>query len=306
MTVDASEFVLAEPLAQPRRLAGRALGAVWIFCRRKPLGAAGGLIIALLVVLAILGPLLAQHGPNESLKDADGRVVQYAEPGASHPLGTDQYGRDVLSRLLLGARTTLAVALVSMAIAAAGALLFGTLSAYAGGWVDIVIQRLMDALMAFPGLVLAMLVIALFGNTWLNLFVTIGVLFIGGFQRIVRSAVLSTKASTYVEAAQAIGASHPRILVRHILPNIMAVVIVVVSIGMGSIVLIEAGLSYLGLGAQAPTPSWGRDFADARTVVRTYWWLGLFPGLAISLVTIAFNLLGDALRDVLDPRQRHA
>lgn len=300
---------LATPLGEiyhgnTRPYLSRALRQAATFSRRKPLGAFGGAIIVLLVLLAIFGPWLAPHGANESLKNSEGSVLQYEGPGSGHLLGTDQYGRDALSRLLLGARTTLVVALVSMSIAALGGVVFGTVSGYVGGWVDIVVQRLMDGLMAFPGLILAMMVIAFLGNTWLNLFLTIGVLFIGGFQRIVRSAVLSTKTATYVEAARSIGASHSRILLRHILPNIMAVVIVIVSIGMGSIVLIEAGLSYLGLGAQAPTPSWGRDFADARTVVRQYWWLGVFPGLAISLVIISFNLLGDALRDVLDPRLR--
>lgn len=287
-----------------RPYVSRALRQILTFSRRKPLGAVGGAIILLLALLALIGPLIAPYGPNESLKDSEGSVLQYEKPAAGHPLGTDQYGRDVLSRLLLGARTTLVVAIVSMTIAALGGVFFGTISGYVGGWVDIVIQRFMDGLMAFPGLILAMMVIAFLGNTWFNLFLTIGVLFIGGFQRIVRGAVLATKTATYVEAARAVGASHPRILVRHILPNIMAVVIVIVSIGMGSIVLIESGLSYLGLGAQAPAPSWGRDFADARTVVRQYWWLGVFPGLAISLVIISFNLLGDALRDVLDPRLR--
>jgi len=233
-------------------------------------------------------------------------VLQYSSPGSGHLLGTDKFGRDMFSRLLLGARTTLLIALLSTFTAIAGALVVGMVSAFAGAWIDIGIQRFMDALMAFPGLILAMMMIAVLGHSWFALFVAVGMLYIGGFQRIIRSAVLSTKSSQYVEAARTIGASDVRIAVRHILPNIMPVVIVIASLAMGAVVLIEAGLSYLGLGAPAPAPSWGRDFAEGRTVIRAYWWLGLFPGIAISLVVLGFNLLGDALRDVLDPRLQGA
>jgi ABC-type dipeptide/oligopeptide/nickel transport system permease subunit len=262
------------------------------------------MVVLLLVLIAIFGPLLAPHGANESLRSASGRIQQYARPGPGHVLGTDQYGRDALSRLLLGARTTLLVSLVATVTAVVGGIFFGMLSAYAGGWTDTIIQRFMDALIAFPSLILAMMMLAFLGDSWLTLFITVGVLFIGGFQRIIRSAVLSAKTAPYVEAARSVGASDIRIALLHILPNTMAVIIVIVSLAMGTIVLIEAGLSYLGLGAPAPAPSWGRDFADARTVVQSYWWLGLFPGIAIALVVVGFNVLGDALRDVLDPRLR--
>lgn len=290
--------------AQPTR-AGRLLRGSIQFARRKPLGAFGAVMIAGLVFVAAFGSWLAPYGANESLRNPDTeRIVTYQPPAGDHVLGTDQYGRDVFSRILLGARTTVLVAVVSMAVATVGAMALGVLSAYVGGWTDLIIQRLMDALMAFPGLILAMMVIAFFGSSWLILFLTIGVLFIGGFQRIVRSAVLEVRSTMYMEAARSAGASHARLILVHILPNIMSVLIVVVSIGMGAVVIVEASLSYLGLGPPAPTPSWGRDFADGRTVLRAFWWVGLFPGIAIALVVVAFNLLGDALRDVLDPRMR--
>jgi len=293
----------AAAFAERGRSLGAALRSTGKFLRTKPLGAFGALIVLALVLTALIGPTVAPYPVNESVKQ-DGRSLQYAKPSREHLFGTDIYGRDVFSRVLVGARTTVTISLIAMSIGAAGGLFLGMVSGYFAGKTDLLLQRVMDAVMAFPGLVLAMTVVAFIGTEMRNVFLVVGILVIPGFQRLIRGAVLAEKETAYVLAARAIGAGNLRIMFRHILLNVLPLLIVVVSIGMGGIVLIEAGLSYLGLGTPAPTPSWGRDFGEARTVVVSYPWLAIFPGAAIALVVLGFNLFGDALRDVLDPRLR--
>jgi len=276
----------------------RRLGRI---ARGKPLGAVSALIILLLVVAAIVGPLISPYDPVKP----NGLITRQA-PSAAHPFGTDQIGRDILSRVIAGARPSLEVGLLSVAFGTLVGAAFGIVSGYFGGVTDFVIQRVMDAILSIPPLILAIAVAAVLGIGLRNVIIAIAIVITPASARIVRSAALTVRANTYIEAVQTVGASDLRIIWHHILPNVMAPIIVIASIQIGVAILAEAALSFLGLGTQAPNPSWGADLAAARTVVTIAVWVSVFPGLAISIVVLAFNMLGDALRDVLDPRLRGA
>lgn len=280
------------PLPPARGLGRRLLG------HRSAL--LGGAIVAAFVLIALLAPLLAPYDP---IDDADlGRRLQ--PPSAEHWLGTDHQGRDVLSRILYGARISLRVGVMAMLMAAAVGTAWGALAGYYGGWFDLISGRLVDLMLAFPSILLAIAFAAFLGPSLENTMLAVALVSVPQYMRLVRGQVLSLREQDYVVAARAQGLSDARIIVRHILPNALAPLIVQATLGVGTAVLDAAALSFLGLGAQPPAPEWGRMLNDARTVFRVAPWNMTFPGLAIMLVVLGFNLLGDGLRDVLDPRAR--
>ncbi len=275
------------------------ISTVLRFARRKPLGALGGLILIALVVAAVFAPQIATHNPNKtSLREA--RVG----PSSAHWFGTDVQGRDQWSRVIYGARISLRVALVSVFAGTLLGAVAGLVSAYMGGTVDLLVQRLIDMVQAFPALLLAMIVVSVLGATINNLIIAISIVLIPNASRLIRGAALSVKENMYIEAARVVGASDMRVIARHILPNVFPPILILVSVVIGSTIITEASLSFLGLGAQPPASSWGNMLQESQQQISRAPWMAIFPGLAISLVVFGANMLGDALRDVLDPRLR--
>jgi peptide/nickel transport system permease protein len=274
--------------------------ALLYFVRRYPLGALGGAILLALILTAIFAPWIAPHDPQETSVE-----LQYAPPGSARILGGDQLGRDVLSRLIYGARISLSVGLLSVGIGVTAGTLIGIFSAYAGGTVDLVVQRLVDALMAFPPIILALGLMAALGASMNNVVIALVVILLPGTTRVIRSQTLSIKELDYVLAARASSAGSVRIMLRHILPNVAATYIVLSTITLGFAIVVEAALSFLGVGIPPDVPTWGGMLTlGASRYINTAPWLAIFPGIAITLVVFAINLLGDALRDVLDPKLR--
>lgn len=268
------------------------------FARRQPLGFIGAVIIAVMLVVAVAAPAIVPFHPNEI---SAARLVSPGEKG--HLLGTDSFGRDVLSRVMYGARVSITVGFSAVALSTVLALFIGVLPGYFGGWFDSVVQRFVDALMAFPGLVLLVALVAVFGPGMTQLI--LGVVGSAGAARVFRSAVLGIRSNAYLEAVVALGASPTRVIISHVLPNIFAPMMISVTVSLGGIILAEAGLSFLGLGVPPPASSWGNMLSvDGRRFMLTAPWLAIVPGIAITLVVFAFNMLGDSLRDVLDPRLR--
>ncbi|HYW13404.1 MAG TPA: oligopeptide ABC transporter permease [Longimicrobium sp.] len=265
--------------------------------------AIGGLIVMIILYLVtLLTPLIAPFDPA-----AQGDIItsRYLPPSAEHWLGTDKFGRDILSRTLYGARISLSIGFVAVGISITLGTLIGALAGYFGGWVDAVLMRFTDMMLAFPRLVLLIVVIAVFESP--SIWLVVVVLGLTGWMatsRIVRGEVLSLREREFVQAARALGMGDTRIILRHVIPNTMAPVIVSATLGIGLTILTEASLSFLGLGVQPPTASWGNMVADGRDALTEAWWIATFPGLAIVLTVVAFNLLGDGLRDALDPRLR--
>ena len=267
---------------------------------RRNRGAMVGLyLVVLLVAVAVLADRLTTYDP---VKMAPGSGLQ--APGREHLLGTDLLGRDVLSRLIHGARISLRVGLVSVGIAAILGTTLGLLAGYFGRWVDLLIMRFIDLLLAFPNVLLALAIIAILGPSIFNLMIAVGISATPGYARLVRGSVLAAKANTYVEAATAVGVPDGLIIWRHILPNVLAPVIVLSTLGMAGAILTGAALSFLGLGVQPPTAEWGVMLSDGRNYLRIAWWITTFPGMAIMVTVLAINMLGDGLRDALDPRLR--
>ena len=268
-------------------------------------GVAGLIIIVIFISLAVFAPFISPHDPVENAL-YDQLIPPMWEDGGSgkNILGTDDLGRDMLSRLIFGARVSLMVGLVSVGIALLLGTFFGAVAGYVGGWVDNLIMRIMDIILAFPGILLAIVIVAYLGPGLKNAMVAIGVISIPRFARIVRASVLEENEKDYVLAARAVGARNSRILFNTVLPNCLAPIIVQASLGFGSAILDAAGLSFLGLGAQPPIPEWGAMIAMGRSMILRAWWVMTFPGIAILLGVLGFNLLGDGLRDALDPRLR--
>ena len=268
--------------------------------RRYPLGAVGAVIMALCVFAAVFAPYITIYDPLST-----NAALSLARPSAQHWLGCDFMGRDVYSRIVYGARISLAVGLGSLGLGLTCGVVIGPTSGYLGGWVDLAVQRLIDILQSLPLLVMALLMTASLGPSLRNTIIAISIALIPSSARVVRSSTLSLREQPFVESAKAIGMSELRIAFRHVLPNTLAPLIVLATAQLGATILIEAALSFLGLGVPEPYPSWGRMLSEsAAEYVRTAPWLVIFPGLAISLIVFGTNLLGDALRDVLDPRQR--
>ena len=270
------------------------------FCRRRTLGAVGAGVIVLMFVVALLAELISPYNPV-----AVDFTAMLSAPSPQHWLGTDSFGRDVLSRLIYGSRTALLVGFGAAFIGATAGAILGVGSAYFGGRLDLYLQRLMDVFLAFPLIILALALVAILGNTIPNLIMAITIPMIPRCALVIRSSALSIREMPYVDAARAAGFGHARIILRHMLPNVMASYLVMLTAFLGQAILLEASLSFLGLGVQEPTAAWGLmlrgaavEFAEAAP------WMAIFPGLAISLAVFAFNLFGDSLRDALDPRLR--
>jgi peptide/nickel transport system permease protein len=283
--------------------------AHWLnrFARTKPLGAIGGAITVLLLLMALLADVVAPYGPKEAANPEGTRIYDFVHlpPQAAYPMGTDHAARDVMSRIIHGARISLYVGFGSVLIGVSVAFVLAVVTSYAGAWVDLSFQRLVDAMIALPGLIIALAIVAVLGSSLQNVMIAIIVGMLAPVVRTVRSQVLSLKELDYVLAARAIGASSKRIVFRHIAPNCLAIVLVVGTYYLGAAILIEASLSFLGVGVPPDVPSWGGMLKRAAEEhVRTAPWVAMFPGLAIFIVVFGFNLLGDAMRDVFDPKLR--
>jgi ABC-type dipeptide/oligopeptide/nickel transport system permease subunit len=266
---------------------------------RNRMATSGLVFVILIIAAALFAPWVAPYDPE---------LQVYAEtlqpPSLKHPLGTDDLGRDTFSRIIFGARASLPVGVISMSSAAIIGVLLGVVAGFYSGRVDTLIMRIMDAFLAFPALLLAIFLVAVLGPSLRNAMLAIVIVYIPAFARISRANVLSIKEKEYVEGARAIGATDWRIITQTVLPNIMSAVIVQVSLGIGVAILVEASLSFLGLGVQPPTPAWGSMLSQGRQLMTLAWWLTTFPGLTIFLTVLAFNFVGDGLRQALDPRQR--
>jgi peptide/nickel transport system permease protein len=325
MAREAAVLLEAQEVITPRKPAWRRIAKL---AREHPLGAMGVLIVIVLIVCALFAEYVAPYDPyainTHALKMA---------PSLSHPFGTDRLGRDVMSRTIYGARISMFIGAVAVILGTMTGTFFGLISGYFGKWVDSIIQRAIDMLLAFPALVLLLAIITIIGPDgqvskflsahtpipagtflgiphFLQIFVMslgIGVAIAVGTTRVVRGAVLSLKENVYIEAARAMGASDRRIMFRHILPNVMALVVVLATIFLPIAILAEAAISFLGLGVPIPVPSWGSDMTgpnQADAVTRGIWWVVFFPGLGLSLAVLAFNMIGDSIRDISDPRLR--
>ena len=266
---------------------------------RTPVGAASGLIILILIAVALAAPYVSPFDPQAISRE------KFVAPGVSgHWLGSDGIGRDILTRVMYGARISLYVGFLTVGFGTLAGAVVGLISGFAGGWVDLLVQRIVDAIQSFPAILLAMAIVSVIGPSTTNGVLAIALIVAVNNSRVVRSAVLSVKENTYIEAARAIGASPTRVLVQHILPNVVAPILILVSAGFGSAILIEGALSFLGLATQPPDASWGLMLSRGRESIETSPWLALFPGLAIAVTVLSFNLLGDVVRDILDPRLR--
>jgi peptide/nickel transport system permease protein len=266
---------------------------------RQPTARAGAAIVCLFLSLTAFAALIAPYDPFD--QDLSAALTA---PSAAHLLGTDQYGRDVLSRIIYGSRTALLAIVVADGIALALGAALGLLAGFLGGRTDALVMRVVDVLLAFPYLLLALIIVAALGPSLINSIVAIGVVYTPQYARLIRGQVLSIKTTDYVLAARAVGASPHRIMLRHVLPNSFTPLLVMATLQSGTVVVETAGLSFLGLGAQPPSPDWGALLADGQSYFLTAWWIATFPGLAIFAVVIGFNLFGDALRDFFDPRRR--
>jgi peptide/nickel transport system permease protein len=268
--------------------------------RRNRGAMAGGVVLVLLIVVAIAAPLLAPHDPTVgNLRAA------MVKPDRQYPLGTDPFGRDMLSRVIYGARISLRLGLITLAISATGGVLLGILAGFYGGWVDTLISRLIDIKLAFPGILLALVIVAALGPSLHNVMIAVGISGMDSYTRLVRSSTLQVRELDFVLGARAVGCPSGYLMRRYILPNVLPPVIVVATLGVAGAILAAAGLSFIGLGAQPPTPEWGAMLSDGRNYIRDAWWLTVIPGAAIMITVLSLNMLGDGLRDALDPRLRH-
>jgi peptide/nickel transport system permease protein len=270
------------------------------FARRKPLGGIGAVIVLALMVMALFADGIAPFAYDESVRGA-----RMTAPGAQHWMGTDNLGRDIWSRVVYGARISVTVGFATVALATLMAAAIGISSAYVGGAYDIVVQRVVDAWMSFPALVVVLSLMAALGPGLPNLILALSILGAASASRVIRGATLAMLQNPYVEAARALGAGHGRIVIFYVVPNVMATILILATIGLGTVILAESSLSFLGFGVPPPYPSWGGMLSGSgRTFMFHAPWMALFPAAAISLAVFGFNMFGDALRDVLDPRLR--
>jgi len=269
----------------------------WRSFKRDKIGVIGAVMVLMLLGISFFGNYFSPYDPLAML---DKQSFQY--PSSKHLMGTDRLGRDLFSRLIAGSRTSMLVSFGAVAIATILGVMIGLISGYFGGWIDSVTMRLLDILFAFPSLLLALAAVAVFGPNLVNLFLIIGVVYSARFARIVRGSVLSVKEKDFIEGVRSVGARDKTIISKFILPNVLSPIIVQATYNLSTAIMIEAALSFLGLGTQPPTPSWGHMLNESRAVMEEAPWLAVFPGLAIIFAVLAFNFLGDALRDALDPR----
>jgi peptide/nickel transport system permease protein len=296
-------LILARPeLEAPLRRPVPRGGLLWLgrFIHRKPLGAIGGAIVVLLLLVALFAPLLAPYEYDKGI-GAD----RLQGPSWQHPFGTDANGRDMFSRIIWGARISITVGFGAVGLSAALAVAVGVLSAYFGGWLDLFVQRLVDVWISFPALVLLVSLVAVIGPGLWSVTFALGVLLAPGTSRVIRGAVIGMRHLPYMEAARCLGAGHRRMILRHVLPNVFAPVLVLATVQLGAAILAESTLSFLGYGVPPPFPAWGAMLSGTgRAFMLQSPWLSFWPGLAISAAVFGFNMLGDALRDELDPRLR--
>ena len=268
--------------------------------KKQPLGTVGFLVVIAMIVMAVGANYLTPYDPEEN--DFANMLIA---PGWEFLLGTDQFGRDIMTRLIYGARTALFVGFVASFVGATIGLVLGVMSAYFGGTFDLIFQRVMDVFMAFPLIIMALAIVSIFGPSTQNVIIAITIPFIPRCARVVRSNALAIREIPYVDAARALGYSHARIILRHMAPNVMAPFLIMITAFVGQAILLEASLSYLGLGVQEPTAAWGLMLqGGAEEYIESEPWIAIFPGIAISLAVFGFNLFGDSVRDVLDPRLR--
>ena len=273
---------------------------LWRFCVENPLGAGGGVVVLVMMLMALFAEEITRFDPT-----ANNFGDMLTAPNLDYWLGTDQFGRDLYTRIVYGARTALLVGFVSAFIGATIGLVLGVVSAYFGGLFDLIFQRIMDVVMAFPLVILALAVVSIFGTGTQNVIIAITIPFIPRCARVVRSSALAIRETPFIDAARACGFGHTRIVMRHMVPNVMAPYIVMMTAAVGQAILIEASLSFLGLGVQEPTPAWGLMLrGGAQEYAESAPWVAIYPGVAISLAVFGFNLFGDALRDWLDPKMK--
>ncbi|MEM7210597.1 MAG: ABC transporter permease [Pseudomonadota bacterium] len=272
-------------------------GIFWRALLRDKRALAGAVFLVGLTLAAIFAPLIVPHDPNAM------DYMMMEAPSGVHPLGVDDLGRDLLSRIIYGARVSLFVGVTTVAIALVLGVAMGIAAGYFGGWVDTIIMRYIDLQWAFPNILIAVYLVAVFGTGLLNVMVAITLAYLDDFARVARGVTLQVKREPFVEAAQSYGASDLRIMLVHILPNVTAPLIVIATVSVSNAILAEAVLSFLGLGVSSDTPTWGLILSEARSFISRAWWLGVFPGLAIMLTVLSINFLGDMLRDVLDVRE---
>jgi len=277
----------------------RAGPRTWQRLLRNRSALVGGTILALIVLAALAAPLISPYDPIKS-----NQRLSLVPPSVEHLMGTDRFGRDILSRVIWAGQTSLPIGLVSVAIGVLVGVSLGLAAGFYGGWIDALSMRLVDLLLAFPGILLALAIIAILGGSLTNLMVAVGIASIPEYVRITRGAVLSIKEREFVLAARVVGCHGPAIMVRHILPNVLAPLIVLATLGTASAIITAAALSFLGLGIKPPTPEWGNMLAEGREFLQRAPWVAFFPGAAIMATVLSINLLGDGLRDVLDPRLR--
>ncbi|MCH9674042.1 MAG: ABC transporter permease [Gammaproteobacteria bacterium] len=298
MAVPSSEVgaVVDSDLA-PKQTLGQ---KIWRIFRTQPLGMAGLFVVIVMISAGVFAPEIAPYDPEENDFGA-----MFSPPSGSHWLGTDEFGRDIFSRIVWGARTAMFVGFTCAFFAAFGGLLLGVTSAYFGGRIDMLLQRVVDVLIAFPGIILALAIVAVLGSDLHFVILAITIPLLPNCARVVRSTALSIREIPYVDAARACGFSHKRIVLRHMAPNVMAPFLIMLTTFLGQAILAEASLTFLGLGVQEPTPAWGLMLrSGAEEFAESAPWVPIFPGIAISLAVFGFNLFGDALRDLLDPKLR--
>lgn len=288
-----------EPIKQPKRSSPKVeqLKTTWKRLRKNKAAVVGGIFILLFIVVSIIGPMLTTQDPN-----AVDVLNKLEAPSAEHWFGTDNYGRDIFTRIIHGMELTLRVGFLSVTIGGIIGVIFGIVSGYYGGRVDTIIMRVMDVLLAFPGILLALAIVSVLGGSLQNVIIAVAIFSVPAFARIVRGSTLSVRKLEYIDAVKALGASDFRIIFKHILPNVMSPIIVQATLRIATAVLTASGLSFLGLGAQPPTPEWGAMLSDGRAFMADHPHVILFPGIMIVIVVLAFNIFGDGLRDALDPK----
>lgn len=272
--------------------------ALILYRWRNPVGILGAAIVLLTILTALMAPVIAPYDP------ADQSSPRLLPPSTEHLMGTDELGRDTFSRIVYGSRVSLQVAIIAVLVALVVGVVMGTFAGFYGGKLDAVLMRIVDLMFAFPGIVLALVIAGLLGPSRTNAMIAIGVVYVPAFARVTRASVLAVMSEAYVESGRVIGASDSWLMRRYVLPNILAPVIVITTLYLSTAILSEATLSFLGLGTQPPEPSWGGMLNIARNYMEISPWMAIFPGLAIAIVVLGFNFLGDGLRDILDPRLR--
>jgi peptide/nickel transport system permease protein len=293
-------LVIIEEATVPKKKRKGALQEIWRRIKRSKLAVAGLVIIVVLILTALLADVIAPYTyEQQNLQET------FLSPSFKHLFGTDEFGRDIFSRVVYGSRISLQVGFIAVGISLVAGGILGALAGYYGGKVDQFIMRAMDILLSIPGILLAISIVAALGPGLVNLMIAVGISSIPQYARIVQASVLSVREQEFVEAARAVGSSDFRIIFKHIIPNVLAPLIVQSTLGIATAILTAAGLSFIGLGIQPPTPEWGAMLSGGRGYIRNYWFMTMFPGLAIMITIFGLNLLGDGLRDALDPRMKN-